>query len=48
MVVELDGMVQLILHVVKEGVLAMEQVVVVRDGRPEKEVDSKTPQDSQE
>jgi len=26
----------------------MEQVVVVRDGRPEKEVDSKTPQDSQE
>ena len=47
MVVELDGMVQLI-HLVKVGVLAMEQVVVVSDGRPEKEVDSKTPQDSQE
>ena len=43
----MDGMVQLI-HIVLAGAIAMEQVVVVRDGRPEKEVDSKTPQDSQE
>ena len=43
----MDGMVQLV-HIVKVGVIAMEQVVVVRDGRPEKEVESKTPLDSQE
>ena len=47
MVVEWDGMVQLMLIVVA-GVIAMEEVVVVRDGRPEREVDSKAPQDSQE
>ena len=48
---ELDEMVQL-LHVKIVGVIAMEQlvvvIVVVREGRPENEVDSKAPQDSQE
>ena len=43
----MDEMVQL-MHIVVAGAISVEQVVVVRDGRPENELDSKAPQVSQE